>query len=307
MKVFLTGATGGIGSFVAEALLQKGFQVAALVRQSSVEALKNTESFQRIQGDLTEISLIEDDFARFKPDIIIHLGWVGVDQKEKNNATQMSNLKAAVDLLRLAKTHGVKTFIGMGSESEYGVQNRKLSEAAQTLPLTNYAVAKLATGLLCEKICHDSKINFVWLRLFSSYGPRDRAGSLMSLLIKSLLSHQSMPLSRCEQVWDYTFVKDIARLFAMIAQDPKEGGFFNLGGGQACQLKDVVLKIADIIGEGKELLDFGARAYAPNQMMHLEADISKLQKVYGWSPKVSLEQGLTETIAYNKGLVGSPS
>lgn len=295
MKVFVTGATGGIGSFVVQELLRQKFQVACLVRDKNKLSSPDVVA---IEGDLENIANIETAFANFKPDTIVHLGWIGVDQKEKGNATQIYNLQAAVDLLQLAKKYSVRNFIGMGSEAEYGVHNKKIDETVATLPLTKYAIAKLATGLLCEKICKDSGINFVWLRLFSSYGPGDRPGSLMSLLIKTLLKNEPMNLSECIQVWDYVHARDIGRLIAMIAPDVKESGFYNLGGGSAQVLKNVVLKIVALINPQAEL-HFGAIPYGLNQNMHLEADISKLKRVYGWEPAVSLDEGLQETVVWH--------
>ncbi|MEK2645217.1 NAD-dependent epimerase/dehydratase family protein [Bdellovibrio sp. BCCA] len=293
MKVFVTGATGGIGPFVVQELLKQNFQVACLARDPS----KLKQNVTAIQGDLLDIPKIEEAFANFKPDTIVHLGWIGVDKTAKGNDSQIVNLQAAVDLLKLAQKCSVKNFIGMGSEAEYGVHNKKIDESAKTLPLTKYAIAKLATGLLCEKICKDHGINFAWLRLFSSYGPGDRPGSLMSILIQTLLKKEPMKLSECIQVWDYVHARDIGRLIAMMAPEVKESGFYNLGGGQAQPIKNVVLKIASLIDPAAEL-QFGAIPYGVNQNMHLEADISKLKRVYGWEPVVGLDEGLKETVRH---------
>lgn len=296
MRVFVTGATGGVGRFVVRELLEYNFQVACLVRANSKDLLSGIVA---IEGDLTKVADIETEFAKFQPDTIVHLGWIGVDKKEKENEAQIQNLQATVSLLGLARKYGVKDFIGMGSEAEYGIHGRKIDESAATLPLTKYAMTKLASGLVSEKICKDSGIRFAWLRLFSSYGPGDRPGSLMSQLIKALLSNQPMDLSACVQVWDYVHVRDIARLIVLMAPGVKESGFYNLGGGQAQVLKQIVSKIVEITGS-KSVLNFGAIPYGSNHNMHLEADISKLERVYGWHPVVSLEEGLAETVEWHR-------
>lgn len=293
MKVFLTGASGGIGLKVLETLVSEGFDVAYLSRSE-----QDLPWGVKIKGDLTDVPAIEENFAKFKPDTVIHLGWVGVDKNEKGSLSQIVNIDATVDLLSLAVKYSVKSFIGMGSESEYGVHNKKIDENAAVMPLTKYARAKLAAGLLAQKMCADNDIKFVWLRLFSSYGPGDRKGSLMSLLINSLMGNSALDLSKCEQVWDYVFVDDIAALISKIAKNPGDGGFFNLGGGHATVLKSIVDKIRLKINP-QGVLNFGAIPYGKNQLMHLEADISKLAKVYGWTPQTSLEEGLEKTIQWN--------
>lgn len=296
MRVFLTGATGGVGSFVVKELLDNKFKVACLVRNNHKPLPEGAEA---IVGDLTDLLPIEKPFSDFAPDTIIHLGWIGVDQKDKENLSQILNLQAATDLLLLAQKYGVKSFIGLGSESEYGPHHKTIDETVATRPRTKYAVAKLATGLLSEKMCKDGNINFTWLRLFSSYGPGDRPGSLMSLLIKTLLKNEPMKLSQCIQTWDYIHARDIARLITQIASQPRESGFFNLGGGQAQIIKNIVTMIADQI-DPKATLLFGEIPYGPNQNMHLEADISKLKRVYGWSPQTTLEEGIKETISWHR-------
>lgn len=294
MRIFLTGVTGGIGSAVVEKLLEQKFTVACLVRDENIGL---DERVTKIKGDLLDIPGIAKSLAEFQPETLIHLAWIGVDQKEKSNPNQIHNLQAASELLTLGKQCGVKNFIGMGSESEYGIHGRKIDESAKTLPISKYGVTKLATGLLCKKLCHDLDIKYVWLRLFSSYGPNDRAGSLMSLLIRNLLADKPMDLSACEQIWDYVYVEDIAVLISQIAKDIKVQGVFNLGGGQARPLKEVVLKIYDLIGS-KATLRFGAIPYGPTMNMHLEADIAKLEKSYGWHPQTTIEVGLQQTISW---------
>lgn len=296
-KIFLTGATGGIGSHVSKTLLDLGFEVAGLVRPES--ASKLSKGVTPLFGSLEDVESFSAAFLELRPDMVLHLGWIGVDKTAKSDPSQIQNLKATVDLLKLCTEAGTKTFLGMGSEAEYGPHHKKIDESAATLPQTNYAIAKLAAGLTAHKICNDQVIQFVWLRLFSSYGPGDRPGSLMSLLIKTLIDKKTMPLSGCEQVWDYVHVKDIARLIGIIAQNPKEGGFFNLGGGHAQPIKNVILQIAEAIDPNADLR-FGEIPYGKNQNMHLEADISKLKAVYGWEPQVSLEDGLKETIAFHR-------
>lgn len=296
MRVLITGATGGVGRFVVRELLAQRYQIACLVRDPA--KIKSSD-VQVVEGDLSDFPRIEKLFADFKPEGIVHLGWIGVDQKDKSNPGQIYNLQVTVDLLRLAQIYRVKAFIGMGSESEYGVHNKKIDERAANKPLSKYAIAKFATGLIAEKMCEDAGIHFTWLRLFSSYGPGDRSGSLMSVLIQTLLKNEPMNLSECIQVWDYVHARDIAGLIGVILQNPQEPGFYNLGGGDARILKEIVHMIADRIDPSADLR-FGKVPYGVSQNMHLEADISKLKRVYNWEPQVPLEEGVAETILWHR-------
>ena len=90
-----------------------------------------------------------------------------------------------------------------------------------------------------------------------------------------------------EQLWDYLYIHDVARgiVRAMDCEDAK--GIFNLGSGRTVRLRSVVEGIRDRIDPSLPL-GFGELPYRPDQIMRLEADISKLHRDLGWSPEVSL-------------------
>jgi nucleoside-diphosphate-sugar epimerase len=194
----------------------------------------------------------------------------------------------------LAAKAGCSHWIGAGSQAEYGVSNRKIDELAPTLPTTVYGQSKLAACLSTQKFCEAVGMNWSWLRVFSVYGPGDHPHWFIPYIIGELRAGRSPKLTKCEQVWDYLFIRDAAEAFIELARK-QAGGIYNLGSGRTVSLRQVVEIISARL-DSKTLPEFGAVPYRDDQVMHLEADIRRLTAATGWVPKTSIEIGLAETI-----------
>jgi nucleoside-diphosphate-sugar epimerase len=199
--------------------------------------------------------------------------------------------------MRIASGAGVRTWVGLGSHAEYGPLNAKIDEESPTRPATLYGVTKLCAGLLSQHLCRRFNMRFVWLRLFSSYGPMDDPGWLIPYLILTLLRGERPALTAGTQRWDYLYVTDVAEAIYLALVTPAAHGIFNLGSGEAPPLKEIVQEIRDLIDPGRPL-GFGEIPYRPDQVMHLEADSQRLQDAVGWRPKISLKEGLTRTVEW---------
>ena len=137
-------------------------------------------------------------------------------------------------------------------------------------------------------------VNVVWLRLFSSYGPRENPGTLMPYLIRSFLNRERPALTKCEQIWDFIYIDDVAAA-VLAAAGSTASGVFNLGSGQARSLRDVVTSLRDHI-DPTLAVGFGDIAYRPDQVMHLEANITALTTATGWQPEMPIDEGLRRTV-----------
>jgi nucleoside-diphosphate-sugar epimerase len=298
MKVFLTGSSGFIGSFLLRNLLNSiGYEVAILLRNpKDAWRIQNLlPKVKVITGDLNNLNSIESELLSFRPDIFVHLAWNGVFGGNRNDHLQWRNVNSTLELVELAHKLNVKTWIGLGSQAEYGVCQNKTNELCATHPTTMYGASKLATQILSEKLCEQFGIRYAWLRLFSSYGPTDNPQWLIPYTINKLLKNESPSFTPAEQLWDYIHVKDVASAISSVAFHDNAQGIFNLGSGNAVPLRSIIEKIRDITNPSATL-NFGAVTYRPDQVMHLEADISKLFGATGWRPSISLDDGLYETV-----------
>jgi UDP-glucose 4-epimerase len=297
-RILVTGASGFVGTAVVNQLVTQDRDIAVLLRNSTDPRQRNSipDWVTVIKGDLLDLNPVADQISSFAPEAVIHLAWGGVSGAERNNPAQTANVFASLDLYRAAAEAGMFRFVGLGSQAEYGPCPARVDETVPSRPTTVYGAAKLATFHLLDRIAATEGISFGWLRLFSAYGPADDPERLVPHVILRLLAGLSPSLTRCEQMWDYIYVDDVAAAI-VAAVDSDSRGAFNLGAGQAYRLVDIVTRIRDMI-DGSPPLRFGAMPYRPDQVMHLEADIARLTAASGWAPKVSIEDGLSRTVKW---------
>jgi len=300
VRVLLTGATGFIGSALLRRLLADGrHEVAALLRPGTdpwriTDLLDRT---RRITGALDDLEAARPQVAAFAPEAVLHLAWFGVGNALRNDTRQVANIAATVALVELARDLGARHWIGLGSQAEYGPCGGPITEETPTRPTTLYGITKLSAGLLARHLCAEAGMRFAWLRVFSTYGPADDPAWMIPYLILRLLRGERPALTAGEQLWDYLHVDDAAAAIARVLEAPGAAGLFNLGSGTADTIRAIVERVRDRIDPGLPL-GFGEVPYRPDQVMRLQADVSRLREATGWTPVVPLGEGLDRTVRW---------
>lgn len=298
--IVVTGASGFIGSSLVKKLIQKGYTPIILNRASSnSDRLKEINSYQTYTyNHLTNTNLIHKLKQR-QPQAFIHLAWKGTHNREHNQPYQiLDNLPLTLDSVTLANAVGCQHWIGIGSQTEYGNPNCQVNENYPTQPNTIYGQAKLASCWSGLGLCQAYNMTGTWLRLFGVYGPGDAPYHLFPYVMQEFLNGRRPKVTQCEQKWDFLYIDDITDAISHVL-DKQPSGIFNLGSGQAIRLRDVVELIRSLC-QSQVSADYGAIPYKPNQVMYLQSDSSKLQASTNWNSKISLEQGLQNTLDWLK-------
>ncbi len=298
MRVLVTGATGFLGSFLLQELLERGHEVAAVIRPGSNiwRIIEIQERIRLLVGSLDDISGLRKPIADFAPDAIAHLAWWGVRNADRNSPAQTRNIGSTVELAALAAEVGTKVFVGAGSQAEYGQYNRAIREDDAARPTTLYGMAKVASATMSAELCGQKGLRFAWVRLFSTYGPKDHDHWLIPQLIRALKARQRMPLTKAEQLWGFLHVRDAACGIRTVIESEAGSGVFNLGSPEAPPLRETIFKIRDLVDPAGEL-GFGEIPYRTDQVMVLKADVTRLQSL-GWRPRVDLQSGLQEVVSW---------
>lgn len=295
----ITGPTGAIGTALIDELATHGYEVYAVCREKStrMNCIPKHPLVHIVACDVQRIDNLLHLISA-PCDVFFHFAWVGVYGNDRDNLFgQNENVRFTLQAVEVAKALGCHTFVGAGSQSEYGVTDMALTPNHPTFPESGYGVAKLSAGLFSRLRCQQLGMHHVWCRVLSVYGPRDGETSIIMRLIRKLLSKEHMPLTMGEQVWDYLYSKDAGLAFRLAAEKGKNGAIYVLGSGSSRRLCEYFAAVRDAI-DPKLTLGFGEVPYYPHQAIHLEADISNLTADTGFLPQYAFEEGIQETIEW---------
>lgn len=298
-RAIVMGATGAIGTALVQELAEHQIEVLVLCRAGSGrnDRIPNHPLVSRRFCSLVELEHLENTRDEAY-DVFYDLAWQGTTGTARNDMfLQNQNVRYTLDAVKAARRFGCHTFIGAGSQAEYGRVDGLLRPDTPTLPETGYGIGKLCAGLMTRELTHQLGMRHVWTRILSVYGPNDGLKSMVMSVISDLC-HGSVP--RCtkgEQRWDYLFSEDAARAFRLLGEKGTDGKTYVLGSGEVHPLSAYIEKIRDAIDPAMEI-DFGAIPYYDRQVMHLQADISQLQKDTGFSPDVGFEEGIRRTVEW---------
>lgn len=300
-RAIITGATGAIGTALIRLLVVKKIEILVLTREDSqrnqnipVHPLVHTKFCS-----LEQLASIENDTQKTY-DVFYHLAWRGsVGSQRHDMYIQNHNVRYALDAVRAAKKFGCHTFIGAGSQAEYGNTEEPLKSDTPVFPNMGYGYAKLCAGQMTREYAAQLELRHIWVRILSVYGPNDGAQSMVMYTIDQLRQGRSPQLTRGGQIWDYLYSDDAARALYLLGEKGIDRKTYVLGSGKAKPLKEYIQIIRDIVAPDINL-GFGTIPYGKNQTMYLCADTSDLEKDTGWQATMNFSEGI-KNILLSKG------
>ena len=296
-RAIISGATGAIGTALVQKLVENKVEVLVLVRKDSGR-IKNIpmSPLVRIQYcALSELKELKNDTG-VEYDVFYHFAWMGAAGPGRHDMyLQNENVKFALDAVGAAKRFCCKTFIGAGSQAEYGRVEGLLKPDTPTFPEMGYGYAKLCAGQMTRDYAHQLGLQHVWARILSVYGPNDGAQSMVMSTINKILNGETPQFTKGEQMWDYLYSGDAANAFYLLGDRGIDGKTYVIGSGKARSLAEYIEIIRNEVNPNAKI-ELGAIPYAPKQVMHLQADISELQKDTGFEPMLGFEDGIKKII-----------
>jgi nucleoside-diphosphate-sugar epimerase len=304
--VFVTGASGFIGSHVIRLLVKSSVEVHALVRPASdlcrLEDVRDSPFLHLVRAELNDRVELASQLEAIRPDVCIHLAWTPTPGHDLNAEANQDSLITSLALLRALAKVGCRRVLMAGTCVEYDTDLGYLSETSPTRPRTLYAAAKLALQTYAERYVRLVDLDLVWLRFFYLHGPYEDKRRLVPQVVLRLLSGQPAPITAGHQIKDYLHVEDVASAVWAAAQSPLTG-IVNIGSGQPVSVREVVTTIAQRL-ERMALIQFGALPYAEHDPMFICANNAKLTQHTTWRPRYDLTEGLFQTIAWWQSAAG---
>lgn len=294
--IALTGATSTIGTAIIRECIKENIRVLAFINRNSKNEsrIPDSELITKIYCGLDEMSSI--DVTGLKADAMIHLAWGHTNSTIRNEAMpQIDNIRYSLDSVDLANRLGCATYVGAGSQAEYGSANELLVEDTSTRPSIAYGMAKLCSGQMTRLQCKKYGIKHIWPRILSTYGPYSQRNTIVNYTIECLKNNEVPELTKCEQIWDFIYVDDAARAMLLLADKGKDGEIYIVSSGESRAMKEYIELIKQNMNSDVQI-GYGKREYGNNPIMYLCGDISKLKRDTGFKPMVNFEEGIQRTI-----------
>lgn len=307
-RIVITGATGVIGMALINKCIEMGDEVLVLCNAQSARSknIPKAANVRVVQCSMKDYALLNPDALGVKTgyDVFYHFAWACTSGAGRNDlSAQEENIKYTLEAVKLASKLGCKTFVGAGSQAEYGRYECDLNENMMLRPENGYGAAKAAASMMSRLLCNQLGIKHIWTRVLSVYGPYDGPNTMISSIVCKLLKNEDAPMTAGEQIWDYLYSDDAAKAFYLLSESGVDGETYLIASGKSKSLIEYAKAIEKCVpSEGKIIP--GAVAYSDKQVMHLGADISKLKKDTGFEPEVDFEEGIRRTAEYIKTIIG---
>ena len=301
MKALVTGAAGFIGSHLSERLLSMEIPVVGLdcftdyypraEKELHLDALRKAPGFT-----LVEASIAQADLPALLEGVthVYHLAAQAGVRKSWGSDFRVyteNNVDATQLLLEACSGRPIERFVYASSSSVYGDDvAMPMREDVRPQPVSPYGVTKLAAEQLCHLYYVGHSVPTVSLRYFTVYGPRQRPDMAFRRFLSAAV--KGAPVTQYgdgRQTRDFTFVADAVTATVAAATRGKPGGVYNIGGGTRVELIEVFELIRKMTGQPLRVERLDPQR---GDMRDTYADTTRARADLGFSPTVTLEQGL---------------
>lgn len=318
MSVLVTGVAGFIGSQVAARLLARGEAVVGVdnfspyydpvLKFARLKALRETAGFTFIEADVADRDAMEALAARHADlDRIVHLAaQPGVRHSKVDPYIYVqTNVMGQLVLLELARGLGerLKHFVYASSSSVYGGNSKLPFSATDPVdrPESLYAATKRADELMAETYTHQYAIRATGLRYFTVYGPWGRPDMSPYIFARAIHEGKTIPLYHMGRIKrDFTYIDEIAGgTIAALDHAPEapRHRLYNLGATRSEDIRHVIALFEKALGKPAKI---ELKPGEAGDMQETAADISETVRDLGWSPRVTVEEGIPRFVDWFK-------
>lgn len=310
-KILITGAAGFIGYHLAKRLLSLGVQVAGLdnmnayydvqLKKDRLARLELYPAFSFTQGDLADGETVNRIFEEFRPDIVVNLAaQAGVRYSIDHPREYIdSNIIGFFNILEACRHYQPEHLLFASSSSVYGNQKKPPFATTDNVdhPISLYAATKKSDELMAYTYCHLYGIPATGLRFFTVYGPFGRPDMAYFKFTNKIMKREPITIfNQGDMYRDFTYVDDIVTgIQNMLCCPPKPNGegdrykIYNIGNNHPEKLMTFIETLEKALGKTAE------KEYMPMQpgdVYQTYADVSELEKDFGFRPSTSIAEGL---------------
>jgi len=297
-RTFLvTGAAGFIGSALCQRLVTLGHRVVGYDDLSRGRHEYLPQEVRIVGGDIRDRARLDETLSATRPDCVIHLAAMHFipDCIARPAETVDVNVEGTRRLLESCRRSTVRNVVFASTAAVYAPADGPCVEDTTPLgPLEIYGESKLAGEQLASAFHQDTGISTSILRLFNAIGRRETNPHVIPHIFESLRISDVIALGNVEPRRDYIDTRDLAE--AMLAASTLEGlQVLNVGTGRAHSVSDIVELLRRILARPIVVAQEPSRVRTTERML-LVADLEKIRRATGWTPRIPLEETLADLV-----------
>ncbi len=308
VKIFISGATGFIGSHLAELCIEKGYEVIAFDRYNSnnhwgwLEESIYKNDIEVVLGDIRDYDSVFKAMEGCQA--VFHLAaLIGIPYSYVSPLAYIrTNIEGTYNVLEAAKNQELSQVLITSTSETYGTaQYVPMDEKHPIVGQSPYAASKIAADQLALTYYKSFDLPVKIVRPFNTYGPRQSERAVIPTIIsQGLMGSKELKLGNLEPTRDLTFVKDTCRAFIEIYKEQEFlGEVTNIGMNTEISIADLTKEIMNIMGLDYLITQIDKRIRPEkSEVERLVCSNEKLIKISSWEPKYSLKSGLNETIKW---------
>ena len=310
MRVLITGITGFIGSHLAELLLAEGCTVwGTLFDRRELPYVKDViRGAVLLNCDMRDPAAVENAVAQANPDLVFHLA-AYMGGRATQDCKQLAfavNVLGTAHLLEALRTRAdCATALIPVSSAVFGSPKdprSPITEETPYRPVNSYGASKAAQAMLAQQYHQTYHMNVIRVHTFNCIGPRQSDRFACSHFARQIAEIENglrppvIEVGDLDTYRDFTDVRDVARGYWLAAQKVADGKTYNICSGRACRVGDALAELIRLSQCSIEIQQ--QRGAGPGAVPYQVGDNSKFRKLTGWSPSISMERSLIDTLDY---------
>jgi dTDP-glucose 4,6-dehydratase len=306
-RVLVTGAGGFIGSHLAEALVARGASVTAMVHYNALgsrgwlDSSPAAPAMRIVAGDIADRDSVRE--AMGEAEVVFHLAaLIAIPYSYHAPASYVrTNIEGTMNVLAAVRERGAARLVHTSTSEVYGTA--RFAPIDETHPLqaqSPYSATKIGADKLVEAFHLSFGVPAVTVRPFNTFGPRQSARAVIPAIITQCLAKRKVRLGNLTPTRDLNYVSNTVDGFLLAGERPEAiGQTINLGTGREISIGDLAVLIGRLTGFPVDIeVDTERVRREGSEVERLIASNERAASVLGWSPAVSLEDGLTRTITW---------